>query len=143
MSHASAPASPHTTGLAWLRVAVAILLGNGLGFAAWAFARIAIPRLWQDRGPNTNFLILMGLIALSFILVAAPPVLVGALGGWLARRAQPWVGLVCGLWSLSLVTSVPAAFPIAQGIWYVPTVLVLLSGALGGWMMELRASVSF
>jgi hypothetical protein len=125
--------------IAWLRVATFTLLGNALGFGAWAGARVVIPVLWQGRGPNTNFLFLMGLIALTFILLAAPPVLVGALSAWLARGAHLWVGLVCGLWSLSLLSSVPASFPIAQGVWYVPTVLVLLSGALGGWMMDLRA----
>jgi hypothetical protein len=121
----------------WLRIAGAILIGNALGLAAWAGARVVIPRLWQGRGPTTNFLTLMALIALTSILVAGPPVLAGALGARLARRAQTWVGLVCGLWSLSLLGSVPAAFPIAQGLWYAPTVLVLLSGALGGWMMDL------
>jgi hypothetical protein len=125
--------------LPWLRLSGTILLGNILGYAAWVGARIVIPRLWEGRGPNTNFLALMALIALTFIMVAAPPVLVGALGAWLARRARPWVGLVCGLWSLTLLGTVPATFPIARGIWYAPTVLVFLSGALGGWMMDLRA----
>jgi hypothetical protein len=124
----------------WFRLAGIILLGNILGYAAWLGARMSIPLLWQGQGPKTNFLMLMGLTALTGILLAAPPVLVGALGGWLARRAQPLVGQVCGLWSFTLVGRVPSAFPIAAGVWYVPTVLVLLSGALGGWMMDLRAS---
>ncbi len=126
--------------LPWFRIAGAILLGNGVGYAAWVGARVAIPQLWQGRGPHTNFLTLVGLTALTFILLAAPPVLVGALGAWLARRAQLWVGLVCGLWSLTLLGRVPPSVPIAAGVWYAPTVLVLLSGALGGWMMDLRAS---
>ena len=126
----------------WFRLCAVVLLGNVLGYAAWVGARLAIPRLWQDRGPNTNFAMLVGLIALTVILVAAPPVLVGALGGWLARRAQPIIGLVCGLWSLTLLGRVPAVFPIAQGVWYAPTILVLLSGALGGWMMDLRATAT-
>jgi hypothetical protein len=126
----------------WFRAAGAVLLGNGVGYAAWVGARAAIPQLWQGRGPHTNFLMLVGLTALTFILLAAPPVLVGALGGWLAHRAQPWVGLVCGLWSLTLLGRVPAAFPIAAGVWYAPTVLVLLSGAVGGWMMDLRAAAA-
>ena len=124
----------------WFRLAGIILFSNVLGYAAWVGARVTIPVLWEGRGPNTNFLMLVGLTALTFILLAAPPVLVGALGAWLARRAQPLVGLVCGIWSLTLLGRVPASFPIAQGVWYVPTVLVLLSGALGGWMMDLRAS---
>src|ERR1700694_819517 len=114
----------------WFRLSGIVLLGNVLGYAAWVGARVTIPLLWEGRGPNTNFLTLVGLTALTFILLAAPPVLVGALGGWLARRAQPLIGLVCGIWSLTLLGRVPASFPIAQGIWYVPTILVLLSGAL-------------
>ena len=128
--------------LPWFRLSGAVLLGNVLGYAAGVGARMAIPQLWQGRGPSTNFLLLVGLTALTFILLAAPPVLVGALGAGLARRAQPLVGLACGLWSLTLLGRVPAGFPIAQGIWYAPTVLVLLSGALGGWMMDLRAAAS-
>jgi hypothetical protein len=126
----------------WFRLSGIVLLGNALGYAAWVGARVTIPVLWEGRGPNTNFVMLVGLMALTFILLAAPPVLVGALGAWLARRAQPLVGLVCGVWSLALLGRVPASFPIAQGVWYVPTVLVLLSGALGGWMMDLRAAAS-
>jgi len=85
------------------------------------------------RSEQTHPLLLTGLIAVSFVLLAAPPVLVGAFSGWLARRAQIWVGLASGLWALSLIGRVPAEFPIAAGVWYAPTVLVLLSGALGGW----------
>lgn len=116
-----------------LRVVLAVLGGNGLGLAAWSFAGLAIPRLWAGRSDQTHPLALMGLIAVSFVLLAAPPVLVGALSGWLARRAQMWVGLASGLWAFSLIGRVPADFPIAAGVWYAPTVLVLLSGALGGW----------
>ena len=125
--------------LPWFRLVTIILLGNVLGYTAWLGARVSIPLLWQGQSPKTNFLMLVGLTALTGILLAAPPVLVGALCGWLARRAQPLGGLVCGLWSLTLMGRVPANFPIAPGEWYVPTVLVLLSGALGGWMMALRA----
>ena len=128
--------------LPWFRLVAIILLGNVLGYMAWLGARVSIPLLWQGQSPKTNFLMLVGLTALTGILLAAPPVLVGALCAWLARRAQPLVGLVCGLWSLTLMGRVPATFPIAQGVWYVPTVLVLLSGALGGWMMDLRATAA-
>lgn len=115
------------------RAVLAILGGNVLGYLAWVFALQAIPRLWAGRSEHSHPLLLMGLIAASFVLIAAPPVLVGALSGWLARRAHLWVGLASGLWSLSLIGRVPADFPIAAGIWYAPAVLVLLSGALGGW----------
>ena len=126
----------------WFRLCGVVLLGNVVGYAAWVGARVTIPRLWDGRGPQTNFVMLIGLIALTVMLVGAPPVLVGALGGWLARRAQPLIGLACGLWSLTLLGRVPAGFPIAEGVWYAPTILVLLSGALGGWMMDLRASAA-
>lgn len=116
-----------------LRVVVAVLAGNALGFAAWSFAGLAIPRLWAGRSEQTHPLALMGLIAVSFVLLAAPPVLVGAFSGWLARRAHLWVGLASGLWAFSLIGRVPAGFPIAAGVWYAPTVLVLFSGALGAW----------
>ena len=81
----------------------------------------------------------MALVAATAILFAAPPVLAGALGAWLAGRAQLAVGLLSGLWSLSLLQTVPAGLPVAPGLWYTTTVLVLLSGMLGGWMMDLRA----
>jgi hypothetical protein len=126
----------------WLRLGGAVLLGNGLGFAAWTADRAFIPQLWAGRGPHTPFALLVGLVSLSFILLAAPPVLAGALGAWLGRAAHLWVGLACGLWSLVLVGSVPAAFPIAPGTWYAPTVLVLLSGAMGGWLMDQRADLT-
>jgi hypothetical protein len=124
----------------WPRVAFAVIAGNGLGLAAHLAAiRLVIPWLWSGAGDATSLAASMGLVAVSFMLVAAPPVLLGALGAWLARRGQVWVGLTCGLWSLTLVGAVPAYFPIAPGVWYAPTVLVLLSGALGGWMVDLSA----
>lgn len=112
---------------------LAVFGGNVLGYLAWIFAGQAIPRLWAGRDELSHPLVLMGLIAASFVLLAAPPVLIGALSGWVARRAHLWVGLASGLWALSLIGRVPADFPIAAGVWYAPTVLVLLSGALGGW----------
>lgn len=124
----------------WPRMTLAVALGNALGLAAWRFAEVALPWLWTAQRAPGGFLALVGLIALSFILLAAPPVLAGAAAGWLARRAAVWVGLASGLWSLLLLQAVPAGLPLAPGLWYASTVLVLLSGAMGGWMMDLRAS---
>ena len=121
------------------RTLAAIIVGNALGLSAWALARAALPWLWRGRGGVANLPLLMALIAATAILFAAPPVLAGALGAWLAGRAQLLVGLASGLWSLALLQSVPAGLPLAPGLWYASTVLVLLSGMLGGWMMELRA----
>jgi MFS family permease len=125
----------------WPRLALSVLLGNALGLGAnWAAARIVLPWLWADTNLDTGFWARVGLVAASFILLAAPPVLAGALGAWLAQRAQLWVGLACGLWGFILIGAVPDVFPIAAGVWYAPTVLVILSSALGGWMLDMRAS---
>jgi hypothetical protein len=99
----------------------------------------AIPRLWAGQTPESDLGGLLALTALTFILLAAPPVLVGALAGWLARRVPVVVGLLSGLWSLSLLQPVPAELPIAPGLWYASTLLVLLSGAAGGWTMSWAA----
>ena len=55
--------------LPWFRLCSVVLLGNVLGYAAWVGARVTIPLLWQNRGPNTNFVMLVGLIALTMILL--------------------------------------------------------------------------
>ena len=122
-------------GAGWLglRVMAAVFGGNVLGYAAWAAAGALIPRLWVGRGPESPLPVLIGLIALSVVVLAAPPVLIGALAGWLARRWHLAVGLASGLWAFTLVGAVPAEVPIAAGLWYAPTVLVMLSGALGAW----------
>ena len=123
----------------WTRVIACVFIGNALGLGAnWASGRFVIPWLWSGVTDGTGLLARMGLVALSAILLAAPPVLWGALGAWLARRDELWVGLACGLWGFVLIDTVPDAFPIAAGVWYAPTVLVILSGALGGWMIDLR-----
>jgi hypothetical protein len=122
-----------------MRTLAAIIVGNLLGLSAWTLARTMLPWLWRGRGGLSNVPLLMGLVAATAILFAAPPVLAGALGAWLSGRAQLGVGLASGLWSLALLQSVPAGLPVAPGLWYATTVLVLLSGMLGGWMMELRA----
>ena len=122
-----------------MRTLAAIVVGNVLGLSAWALAWAALRWLWRDRSGLSNLPVLMGLIATTAILFAAPPVLAGAAGAWLAGRSQLGVGLASGLWSLALLQSVPAGLPVAPGVWYTTTVLVMLSGMLGGWMMELRA----
>jgi hypothetical protein len=122
-----------------MRILAGVLVGNLLGLSAWGLARAALPWLWRERGGLSNLPLLMGLVAVTAILFAAPPVLAGALSAWLAGRSQLGAGLASGLWSLMLLQSVPAGLPVAPGLWYATTVLVLLSGMLGGWMMELRA----
>jgi hypothetical protein len=58
---------------------------------------------------------------------------------WLARRAQLGVGLASGAGSLTLIQATPASLPSLARVWFAPTVLVYLSCAFGGWMMDLRA----
>jgi hypothetical protein len=121
-----------------LRLIGAIVAGNLAGYAAWRFAQVVIPQMWAGQTPQSNALWLLALTGLTFILLATPPVLVGALTAWLARRAPVAVGLLSGLWSLILLQPVPAELPIASGLWYASTLLVLLSGAAGGWTMARR-----
>jgi len=122
------------------RIFFAMLAGNLLGFCVnWASARFVIPWLWSGVTDGTGLLARAGLMVLSAIVLSAASVLWGALGAWLARRDELWVGLACGLWGFVLIDTVPAAFPIAAGVWYTPTVLVILSSALGGYMLDLRA----
>jgi hypothetical protein len=122
-----------------LRILLATLAGNTFGLAGWQLARCALPHLWAGRAELPHVVLLLFLIAVTSMLVAAPPVLAGALSAFLARRWHVAVGLASGFWSLILVQSVPAALPLAASLWYAPTVLVLLSGALGGWMLAMRA----
>ena len=120
-----------------LRPLAASVFGNLCGWGAWRLGLWALPVMWAGQSPHSNVLVLLALTGLSAIVMAGPPVLVGALAGWLAGgRVQILVGLLSGLWSFQLITSVPAALPIAPGLWYASTVLVLFSGAMGGWTMS-------
>lgn len=128
-----------TKARAWGWVTVLVLSGNTLGLVAHQLAtRILVPWIWS-RPSAMTLAQNVTLITASAILLASPSVLIGALGAWLARRGQLWVGLACGLWGLTLVGRVPAYYPIATGVWYAPAVLVLLSSAIGGWMVDLSA----
>ncbi|HLE27829.1 MAG TPA: hypothetical protein VI793_06915 [Anaerolineales bacterium] len=127
----------------WTRVIAVVFVGNTLGVVSNRLASQAlIPWLWSGRAGSAGLFDGVGLVTLSAILLAAPPVLLGALGAWLARRDPMWVGLACGLWGFALIGRVPAGLPIAPGVWYAPAVLVILSSALGGWMIDLREQVA-
>jgi hypothetical protein len=123
------------------RILAAVLLGNALGYGAWRAAWIALPGLWSLADEGAGPLARLGLVVLTAVLLAAPPVLVGALAAWLARRAHLAVGLAGGLWAVSLIRLAPAELDFLSGVWYAPTVLILLSSALGGWMLDLQAQV--
>lgn len=125
------------------RFVLAVALTNLAGWGLWRLAWEAfIPRLWGGLPPEAGLLARLGAMALTAIALAAPPVLLGAAGGWLARHSPAWLaGALSGLWALSLISTVPEGWPIAPGVWYAPSVLVMLSGLFGGWMVELsRAS---
>jgi hypothetical protein len=121
-----------------MRFFLAIAVGNALGLGAWALGWMALPLIWAGVTEAAGFRLLVERVALSAMVMAAPPVLIGALSAWLARRAPVWVGLVSGLWSLGLISPTPKEFPIATPIWFAPTVIILLSSAFGAWMVELR-----
>ena len=101
-----------------LRTLAAILVGNALGLLAWTLARAALPWLWRERGAMTDLLLLMGLVAVTAILFAAPPVLAGALGA-LARRPRPagrWASsAACGHWPCSKASPRACPSPPASG----------------------------
>ncbi len=127
----------------WPRVVAAGLLANALGFGAWRLALAALPWLWSGVDESTRWAPRLGLMAASAIAVAAPPVLVGALGAWLAGRHQVWVGALSGLWAVTLIGPTPAYFlTIAPGVWYAPALLIVISGLFGGWMLDLRAQAA-
>jgi len=115
---------------------LAVLLGNLCGWGAWRLGLWAIPLMWAGQTPQSSVLVLLALTGVSAIVMAGPPVLVGALAARLAGRAHVLVGLFSGLWSLQLISTVPPGLPIAPGLWFASTVLVLFSGGMGGWTMS-------
>ncbi len=119
-----------------LRPLVAMALGNAAGWAAWRLGLWVLPQLWAGLTPESSLLTLMALTALSAVVMAGPPVLMGALAARLAGSAHMLVGVLSGLWSLTLIRTVPAGLPIAPGLWFASTALVLFSGGMGGWTMR-------
>lgn len=131
------PLVPQVSVWTWgLRPLVALALGNLLGWGAWRLGLWGLPALWAGLTPESHLLALIGLTAVSAMVMAGPPVLVGALAARLAGRAHLLVGVLSGLWSLMLMRTVPAGLPIAPGLWFASTALVLFSGGMGGWTMS-------
>lgn len=123
-----------------VRAVLAGLLGNGLGYGLWRVTWWLLPGLWA--GGETGLAARVGALVLTAVLIAGPPVLIGALSAALARRARLGIGLASGVWSIALIRVLPDPVPYLGPIWFAPTILILLSGALGGWMIELRAQVA-
>lgn len=120
------------------RFLFATLIGNALGWGAWALGWSVLPLIWANVEEAVGLGAVVSRVAVSAMMMAAPPVLIGALSAWVARRAHIWVGLLSGLWSVILIQSTPESFPLLSQVWFAPTVLILLSALFGGWMMDLR-----
>ncbi len=123
------------------RSVLAVALGNAGGYGAFRLAFLFTPVLWerglnaatQDNEMGWRFL----LTALTAIFFASPPVLIGALAARLAGRAGALIGAVCGLWAFGFAWWWPQPMPLLRPeAWIGPTVLVLLSGLMGGWLIE-------
>jgi hypothetical protein len=122
----------------FLRVSLSIVLGNALGYGLFRLAGWATPQLWRD-GPPSSFGTLvfrMMVVAISF---GTPPVFVGAVMARLAGRYEPWVGLGSALWGLSARFWWPQTVPfLPPQSWVAPTMLILMSGLIGGWLIGNR-----
>ena len=142
MNSAQPPVVAPPPGRAWLaglRLLAAIGAGNLLGWGAWRLAWWAMPAVWAGPSAQSGLLTLIALTGVTAIFMAGPPVLVGALAARVAGAAHLTallVGVLSGLWSLTLITTVPAGLPLAPGLWYATTALVLFSGGMGGWTMS-------
>lgn len=130
-----------------VRLILTVLCGNLSGYAAFRLAFALTPGLWRAGAglarPESDFGPRIVLTALTAIAFAAPPVLIGALAARLAGRARPWAGMAAGLWGIGFVWWWPDPIPLlGPGAWLGPAILILLSGLIGGWLIELRAAVN-
>jgi hypothetical protein len=128
----------------WMRLALAGLGGNAAGYAAFRGALWATRLLWRSSAgvgaPNGSLGGRVLLVAVTAILFAAPPVLIGALAAHVAGRARPWAGLAAGLWGMGFAWWWPEVPLLGPQAWVGPAILVLLSGLVGGWLMEQRGA---
>ncbi|MEK6575010.1 MAG: hypothetical protein AABZ58_11950 [Chloroflexota bacterium] len=121
-----------------IRIALAILLGNALGYTLFRLAAWAAPQWWHAVETPIPFgkLLLIGLTAISF---ATPPVIVGALAARVAARWEPAVGLAAALWGVTARQWWPTQVPLLPPeSWIAPMTLILMSGFVGGWMAGRR-----
>lgn len=124
-----------------------VLFGNLAGFAAFRLAFALTPGLWRAgaglAGPESEFGLRLLLTALTAIAFAAPPVLIGALAARLAGRARPWAGMAAGLWGFGFAWWWPKPTPLlGPEAWLGPAILILLSGLIGGWLIEMRTAAN-
>jgi hypothetical protein len=117
------------------RVALSVLGGNVIGYAAFRLALWWTPQWWEAAGPKTTVGMILLLMAFTAIAFAAPPVMVGALAARAAARYEPFVGLAAMLWGASARLWWPSQIPLLPPeSWVLPMTLILLSGLMGGWL---------
>jgi len=119
----------------YVRLIAAILGGNVVGYAAFRAAAWFTPQLWLAAGEEITFGMRLALIAVSSILFAAPPVMIGALAAKVASRHELFAGLAASLWGVSAFRWWPAIPTLPSESWLAPMTLIFLSGLMGAWVM--------
>jgi hypothetical protein len=121
-----------------IRVVVAVLLGNGLGYGAFRLAGEFTNYLWSG-GPPADFGALLWRICLTAMAFSTPPVIIGAVMARIAGKFEPWVGVGSAMWGLTAKQWWPATVPLLPPeSWIAPMGLILLSGLMGGWLVGSR-----
>jgi hypothetical protein len=118
-----------------LRVAAAALGGNLIGYATFRFAAWWMPQQWAAVRAGDPLGEVMLLIAVTAMVFAAPPVIVGALAARVAGSYEPYIGLTSALWSISARLWWPVIPQLPAESWIAPMVLIMMSGMIGGWMV--------
>jgi hypothetical protein len=125
-----------------LRVVLAVILGNVLGYSLFRLAAWASAFSWNEGAPP-NFGALIWRISLTAIAFGTPPVLMGALAARVAGRYEPAVGLVAALWGVSARQWWPEVVPLLPPeSWIAPMTIILLSGLVGGWLAGSRLTAN-
>ena len=106
------------------------------GYAAFRLAIWLTPTWWGTVTTNSTVFQLMALIALTTIIFAAPPVVIGALAARVAATYEPYVGLAATLWGVGLRLWWPLIPQLPAESWIAPMCLILMSGMIGGWLMS-------
>ena len=119
----------------YLRLIAAILGGNIVGYAAFRAAAWFTPQLWIAAGDEITFGMRLTLIALSAILFAAPPVIIGAMAAKAASRHELFAGLAASAWGMSAIQWWPSIPTLPSESWLAPMTLIFLSGLMGAWVM--------
>ena len=120
-----------------VRFLISLILGNLFGLAFLRLALLGTNAIWSGVKPDASFSTHVLLIGLTAILFATPPVIIGALTALAARRAGLWAGIGSGLWSFGFAAWWPEPIPyLPPEAWLAPTMLVLLSGMVGGWLID-------